>query len=275
MAINIVKDESVLFITLDSLRFDTFESAAAPNTKAVAPAHKAQAPSYFTFGSHAAMFMGFTPGVANLNRSFLNPKWGKLFRLANTGFPGTTKDGFILEGESIVDGFNRLGYATIGSGAVKWFDNTTATGLSLTRHFASYFYSGGPFLDRQLTWIDAQISDAGNSRPVFVFLNIGETHIPYWHSGALWSQDDNPCVPFQSENRRTDCEVRQRLCFEYVDRLLGELFRQFWRATIVICADHGDCWGEEGLWEHGISHSATLTVPLLIRYWGTPIAADN
>ena len=36
-------------------------------------------------------------------------------------------------------------------------------------------------------------------------------------------------------------------------------------ATIVLTADHGDCWGEDGLWEHGISHRRTLEVPLLMR----------
>jgi hypothetical protein len=35
--------------------------------------------------------------------------------------------------------------------------------------------------------------------------------------------------------------------------------------TVIICADHGDCWGEDGLWEHGVSHEKTLEVPLLFR----------
>ena len=43
-------------------------------------------------------------------------------------------------------------------------------------------------------------------------------------------------------------------------------------ASIVLTADHGDCWGEDGLWEHGISHRRTLEVPLLMRVRGVPLA---
>jgi len=41
--------------------------------------------------------------------------------------------------------------------------------------------------------------------------------------------------------------------------------------TVIVCADHGDCWGEQGLWEHGISHRRTLEVPLLMRVKGMAI----
>jgi len=40
----------------------------------------------------------------------------------------------------------------------------------------------------------------------------------------------------------------------------------------VLTADHGDCWGEDGLWEHGISHRRTLEVPLLMRVQGQPLS---
>ena len=42
-------------------------------------------------------------------------------------------------------------------------------------------------------------------------------------------------------------------------------------STIIICADHGDCWGEDGLWEHGISHKYTLEVPLVMRIKGNEL----
>ena len=47
--------------------------------------------------------------------------------------------------------------------------------------------------------------------------------------------------------------------------LVGTFAGGFSDATIVLTADHGDCWGEDGLWEHGISHRRTLEVPLLMR----------
>jgi len=98
--------------------------------------------------------------------------------------------------------------------------------------------------------------------------------VPYWHQGALWDQDDNPCIPFQSMDRRHDCFVRQRLCLEWVDQQLTGLIQSFDQATIVLTADHGDCWGEDGLWEHGVSHPCTLQVPLLMRVRGQPVSVD-
>ena len=54
--------------------------------------------------------------------------------------------------------------------------------------------------------------------------------------------------------------------------LLAPLLESFRAATTVLTADHGDCWGEDGLWEHGISHRRTLEVPLLMRVRGAVLA---
>ncbi len=75
----LVSKNSFLFITLDSCRYDTFESTNIPNMKKIGPLHKAKSPSYFTFGSHSAMFVGFTPVMSSKKESFLNPKFGKIF----------------------------------------------------------------------------------------------------------------------------------------------------------------------------------------------------
>ena len=98
-----------------------------------------------------------------------------------------------------------------------------------------------------------------------------ETHVPYWHEGADWPVDDNPCLPFQLQDRRADCEVRQRSCVEHLDDVLRPLLDRFDHCTILVCADHGDAWGEDGVWEHGVPHPMVLTVPLLMRVRGQPL----
>src|SRR5690348_4351143 len=97
----IIHPESVLFITLDSCRYDSFVLANAPALKSVGNLRSAQAPSYFTYGSHAAMFVGFTPGIPGESIPLLNPKAGKIFKLAGAGFAGKGGEGFLLEGRSI------------------------------------------------------------------------------------------------------------------------------------------------------------------------------
>jgi len=270
-----IDSSSVLFVTLDSCRYDTFAGANVPAMRKVGPVHKAQAPSHFTFGSHAAMFAGFTPGVASVAAPLINPKFGKIFKLVGAAFPGKGGEGFTLEGRNIIEGFKRLGYFTLGSGAVGWFDPSTPAAQLLISELDEFFYSGNSWsLARQLAWIEQQLAQHPRS-PIFLFLNIGETHVPYYYEGAPWAREDNPCIPFQTVDRSADCHLRQCACLEFVDEALGPLLERFAGSTIMMCGDHGDCWGEDGLWEHGISHPMTLTVPLIIRLRGTGISGSE
>lgn len=271
---------NVLFITLDSCRFDTFmlahRAGLLPGFSSVGPLHRAKAPSYFTYGSHAAFWMGFTPGVATSNQPFLNPKIGKLFRMSFSGHAGTGVDGFALQGANLIDGFRRLGYATIGSGAVDWFDPSTETGAVLGQPFEHFYFPGNTWsLGQQLTWIDQQLQQLVDDQPRFVFLNVGETHVPYWYEGAPWPQRPSPCRAFGGDQCDAEESARRQLaCLAWADSQLAPLIEQFCSGTVLICADHGDCWGEDGLWEHGISHPKTLTVPLLMRVHGKAICDD-
>ena len=270
-----VSPRSVLLITLDSCRYDTFVAADAPNLKRVGPEiHRAQAPSHFTYGSHLSMFVGFTPGIAGVERAYVNPKFAKIFRIHNEGRRPHGPAAFELEGRSIAQGFSHAGYRTLGSGAMAWFNPNRPHGEFLTADFEQFFYPGELWaVDRQAAWFDAQL-DATGDTPVFAFLNVGETHAPYWHKGAPWSAQDNPCQPFQQIDRSADCAARQRACLEYVDRSLAKLLSRFTGATIIVTADHGDCWGEDGLWEHTICHQAVLNVPLVFTVNST-VDADR
>jgi len=264
MSLSVRSPESVLLITLDSCRYDAFTEAAAPNIKALGPLYRAMAPGNFTYASHAAIFMGFTPGVACIQEPFVNPKYAKFFRLAGGGRHSVVPDLFSLEGRSIIDGFAKRGYRTLGTGAVGWFDPSTPTGSVLASDFQEfYFIRKSGALREQLAWLKEKLKTQND--PLFVFLNVGETHVPYYHEGAPWDAALNPCIPFGEHNDAAKCRRRQICCIEYVDRMLEPLLEVFSAGTTIICSDHGDCWGEEGLWEHGISHEMTLAVPLLFR----------
>lgn len=258
---------SILLVTLDSCRFDTFQRIKPKELSAVGNLHRAMAPSHFTYGSHAAMWMGFLPSIREA-KDYLNSKYRKLFRVEFAGSLGKSEAAFKLIGGSIVEGFKNENYFTIGSGATGWFNPQTATGEKLTEDFEDFYYTGTTWqLSNQLKWIEEKLSKI-TEKPIFVFLNIGETHVPYWHEGANWEKEDNPCIPFQKENRRRECWHRQGECLKYIDTTIGPILKAFEKETIVVTADHGDCWGENGLWEHGISHQKTLEVPLLARLNG-------
>lgn len=260
--------DSILLITLDSCRYDTFLAAQAPRLKTIGPLWRAMAPGNFTYASHAAMFMGFTPGVADRAAPHVNPKFSKLFRVLGVGHESKTDDFFVVTGRNVIAGARSRGYRTLGAGAVGWFDPSTATGRVLTEDFDEFFFAGHTAnLAGQLQWIRPRLQD---NRPTFLFLNVGETHVPYYFEGAPWRADVNPCIPFGNANDAAECRRRQVRCVEYVDGMLAGLLEAFSESTIVICGDHGDCWGEDGLWEHGISHPKVLEVPLVYRLGPRP-----
>jgi arylsulfatase A-like enzyme len=123
-------------------------------------------------------------------------------------------------------------------------------------------------LKKQIKWIDGALLKVKPGAPSFVFLNLAETHVPYWHDGAAWDRAYNPAVPFGSSNDAVEARRRQIACIEYCDTALVPLLERFADGTVIVCADHGDCWGEDGLWAHGVSHAKTLEVPLLFRLAG-------
>ena len=260
---------SFLFITLDSCRYDTFEAANAPNLKAVGPLHQAMAPGYFTYASHAAMFVGFTPGVAGVEVPYVNPKFGKIIKMGK-GVRGMSDPFVSLGGKNIVQGFKRLGFYTVGAGAAGWFDPRTPTGKILTRDFNRFYYPGNTWsLERQLRWLEGELA-RDRAQRVFAFLNVGETHVPYYYEGAPWPARPNPCSPFGKNNSAEVCRERQTACLEFVDARIGGLLQQFQGANVLVCADHGDAWGEDGVWEHGVHHPKVMEVPLLFRLGQSP-----
>ena len=261
---------SILLITLDSCRYDTFEHVRPPNLSAVGTLHRTMSPGNFTLSSHTAIFAGFTPGDAHSSLPLVNPKRGKFFRLAQGGRKGAAEDFVVLEGRSIVEGLGRLGYKTLGTGAVDWFNPATPASDSLIRDFDAFYHpDSGQNLGAQLRWIEEQLNQAKDT-PVFLFLNIGETHVPYFHEGAPWPVTENPCRPFAEDNDRSLCESRQRACLSWVDTQLSDLLHRFEHANTIVCADHGDAWGEDGVWEHGVHHPKVLEVPLLFRLSQAP-----
>ena len=256
---------SILFVTLDSCRYDAFVEAKTPNLSKIGPLVRAQAPSHFTYASHAAYFMGFTPGDPLRREPYANPKYGKIFRMGGGGDPGVVAPYMTLKGRNIVDGLKNKGYRAIGSGAVNWFNPEQPTGRVLTDDFDVFGYAPGANVKKQIKWIDDALAQVKPDAPPFVFLNLAETHVPYWHEGAPWNRGYNPSVPFGNNNDAAEARRRQIACIEYCDAALVPLLERFADGTVIVCADHGDCWGEDGLWAHGVSHAKTLEVPLLFR----------
>jgi arylsulfatase A-like enzyme len=130
---------------------------------------------------------------------------------------------------------------------------------------------------------------------VFCFVNYGETHSPFRHEDmppgpddidqryatrALWAQRGTKRAEGRLDERAF---ARQVACAEFLDARTGELLELFLArgrpTTVVICADHGEALGEDGLFGHAMYHPKVMEVPLLIfrlnaPSHGAPTAAD-
>jgi arylsulfatase A-like enzyme len=259
--------ENFLLVTYDSCRFDSYEAAKTSVVDAYVVARKAWSQATYTYPSHASMFQGMLPHVFTdeeyYNR-FVRQLWRKEHRKVGgapaVGFPSTVK--------SIIDGFNRMGYYTCAAAAMGWFRNN----MFLQQHWQSFTWTG---IDarKQVAWTKDQIS-RHRSRPFFAFINFGETHAPYrfgddvkGSEGAVMARPKNRkstmVEDWQLDEERWRSQVA---CVEFLDAQMGELltfFSEMGRdVTVVMCGDHGDCLGEDGLWGHGFYHPKVMEVPM-------------
>lgn len=141
-----------------------------------------------------------------------------------------------------------------------------------------------------------------DERPFFAFVHYQEPHSPYFPPKpyrkrffpggwfAQWRYLDYPHIPYyagQLEFTRQDMEAYLAMYdgeIAYLDWRLGRLFewlqqQKLWQNTvIVITADHGECFGENGyIWHAFNLYDPLLHVPLVIHFpdWFQPGQASD
>ena len=61
-----------------------------------------------------------------------------------------------------------------------------------------------------------------------------------------------------------DSKEAHAAALHYVDEQLDRLFGAFQKkgkTFVICCSDHGTCYGEDGVWFHGVNHPIVNTVP--------------
>jgi hypothetical protein len=267
---------NLLLLTYDSCRYDVMRDARTPVLDSFAEVIPAQAPANFTYPSHQAMFAGILPN-ADSARPLYNRFCGQLLGLVGVGELQVSSGAVVgvSSAWNAVSGLGEAGYKTIGAGAMNWFRQD-----SLTSCFQEFRFTGTA-ADDQIGFVLEETRGAG---PFFAFVNFGETHAPFDFAGKR-----EPCPvdvrarvmswpPQQAPGpvgRDNEAYAHQIEAAEFLDSRLPRLFAGVPADTIVVvCADHGECFGEDGYWGHGINHPKVLEVPLAIfRLDGRPIDA--
>jgi len=242
-----------VLITLDSLRWDVFNRAYLPFMKSF-PYAKAYTHGTYTLPAHESFFIGKLPTTFKgkfdtCARSHRVPEGTQQWRLNNPESPGPAV--VQLSGRNIVDGFNILGYKTLGTGAMEWFNHLKPAHIKAVDDFDEYYFNRTD-AKGQVSWLNEYLNEE-SSQPYFIFANFGETHHPFSYDGrgGIDYGDKERCLNAQAE------------AAEFLDTEVKRLISGMRNTDIIICSDHGECLGEDGLWGHSFYHQKVIEVPIL------------
>lgn len=292
---------NILLIVLDTVRAPSmslygYERRTTPNLERLAQGgvlfERALSTVSWTLPSHASMFTGRYPHEMSADRKTpLDATWPTLGELLSR--VGYLTAGFIANIEYV------SAESGLGRGFLEYDDYDLNPGNFALASSLGTFVSQRPRFRRLvnnwdvlgrksaaqvnaefLTWLDNK-----GPRPFFAFLNYYDAHSPYYPPepfntafGPTTPRDsplaeqwihakDVPPQVLRAENNAYDGAVA------YVDEQVGRVVDEISKrgildnTLIIITSDHGEEFGEHGIFSHGQSlYLPSLHVPLLILY---------
>jgi hypothetical protein len=252
----VVKHMHVLFITLDSLRYDVaaalFNEGKTPHFQQLIPDgwQHCHSPGSFTYAAHHAFFAGFLPTPA------ANSKAPRLFAARFAGSETTGAHTQVFETPDIVSGFAQEGFRTICIGGVGFFNQQTALGRVLPALFQESYWTPAygvtdPGSTRHQFEKAAALINTVEQEKLFLFINVSAIHQPNY---------------FYQPGAQTDTLQSHGAALQYVDSqlpILLDALRQQDRDTFcIICSDHGTAYGEDNYYGHRVGHATVWDVPM-------------
>ncbi len=292
---------NLLVIVIDTVRADRLElhgygretvPALARFAREGAVFERAISPATFTLPAHASMFTGLYPSAHGAHHE------GNHLSASNT-----TLAEILYERGWITVGFNANPFITASNGMAQGFERLDPSWLMMTAppRFLGYRIAarlGWIFPDHgaaEVTegWTEWVAKTWDGERPFFAFLNYIESHFPY---NVLPPEERDRFVPEGTDEdamrRSSDAAIGAQLFgdpvsgenrtlvldlydagIRYDDAMVAraiDALRQrdaLDRTVVIVVSDHGELFGELGLYGHLVSMSEVLLhVPLVIRY---------
>jgi arylsulfatase A-like enzyme len=301
---NVSRDApNVLLIVLDTVRAQNlslygYERRTTPNLERLARGgvvfERALSTSPWTLPSHGSMFTGRNPH--ELSADWWKPLDNKYPTLAEVlGAQGYLTGGFVANlwycayEWGLNRGFLHYEDYSISIGEILWSSSLirTVSGTNSFRKITNFHDS----LNRKtaaainrafLKWVSDE-----RTKPFFAFLNYYDAHDPYLPEepfgtkfGPRYPGRDplkihkwnGSRVSFSSEEIRAEVDAYDGT-IAYLDHHLGVLFDELDRrgllenTLVIVTSDHGEHFGEHGLFHHSNSlYRQLLQVPLIIRF---------
>lgn len=267
----LIGSHDLLLVTLDTLRYDVAAELAAagrtPNLARALPGgewERRHSPASFTYAAHQAFFAGFLPTPA------AGRPHSRLFAAAGSEGASIDEQTWVFDAPDVVTGLRAAGYHTVCVGGVGLFNGRSPLGgvlpgLFSEAHWEREFGVSAPrCFEAQLDRIGEVVPAVPDDKPLFLFVNIAAMHQPNRH--YLPGAD-------------RDCLESHAAALEYVDRHMGRLFALATSrgrpCLVLLCADHGTAYGEDGQTGHRLGHEVVWTVPyaqfvLDAGEWGKP-----
>jgi len=265
----------LVYIIMDSCRFDSYKAASTPNMDRLGMAECRYSYASWTSPSHYAILMGMVPHTSPkgvfasevYKQEFA--KWVDRLAISDLSFKT------FVPHLSLPKVLQDQGYETIARVSMPVLNQLT----SINRFFDDYKLMSN---HNDFASMVAEV-ELFEDEPRFYFFNLGETHYPYMLSGenlphisgvhGVFKHMDEDLKTTSDPNEKTFFEPaemealheQQIRCVEYVDNLIGELFAKCPANThFIITADHGELFGESGYFGHGpVMHEKCFEVPFL------------
>lgn len=264
-----------VYIIMDSCRYDSYHAASTPNMDKLGLAECRYSYASWTSPSHYAILMGMVPHTSPRG-VFASEVYKQEFAkwVERLGIPDLSFKTFVPQ-LSLPKVLKDQGYKTIGRVSLPVLNQFT----SISKFFDDYKlmsnHNDFATMVKELEFPD--------QTPRFYFFNLGETHYPYMLQGEnlphisgvhgvfkkmdefMLASKEEAETPFFEPEEMQRLHKQQIKCVEYVDGLLGELFSKCPPNThIIITADHGELFGEDGYFGHGpVMHEKCFEVPFL------------
>lgn len=285
---------NVLFVVADSLRLDVARSVGTTILPELGTVQQCAASGNFTLPAHVAMFSGFLPLPARGSYAIGGSSYERILRSAGAR-PGRTDIALEFKGPTLMSAFTASGRRVLGFGGVQFFD-PSSPGVRLDRYFDTFQYSGVPtsgidlLAHGELAGSTPSLHGADPSGidttgltgdlPWMIFVNSAATHFPYACRGNLITSADEKHLDFVATCMR-DKEWPYRphrslprwglerqaqslqVLLKDLARLLSALaLVNLYSTLVLVLADHGEAFGEDGFVGHGVNSPTVLDVPL-------------
>nr|BAO20181.1 putative arylsulfatase [Sphaerisporangium sp. SANK 60911] len=291
---------NMLFITLDSCRWDTAVAARTPALDGLGPLLASETSATFTLPAHWAFFSGFLPRTREPHL-FLG-HYERLWR-SQAGRSWSRTSYVMFDTPTVIEHYARSGRHTAGLGGVPFFDPKMPSN-SLPALFPTFFYNGER-AGLPSTAIDARLPERRplptkmlgeftesllGKKQFFGFINFSETHFPYCTPGAGELDEETQRTlreigrqidvkrpledgsPLLEPGRLKSARDLQVQALEWIDLHLKEMFGTLAatdrETVVVVCADHGESFGERGLIGHGNASPEVARVPMWVGTLG-------